>query len=267
MVIKRKILIIIVVCFIIATSIVTVKFLGNFYLERLSQTDNQYVAPTTQKIMVLRLEPYSFHTIQLGIFPEKNQANEIKKKLIGIGLYPYITKSAPYKVWLGCFSEIEKGEDLVKYLTTKGFEAFIGKGLVNDRALKFPSENIFMKEKYSPFIGKYNLIISHSLKMFKSTKYEDYDAETWQDMISKIQLEIDEVAKETDEILAIDESADFRDNLKIIRQTTNNYSQALNQLKEDSQDKKVLYCQGYLLELIASYHSLITESNSKLGIN
>lgn len=269
-IIKRKALILIVVVIMIVTSIFTGKFLGAFYLERLSQTDNQEVqdvTPTVQKIMVLRLEPYSFYTVQLGMFPEKSQVKDIKKKLIDMGLYPYVTKSAPFKVWLGCFSEISEGEELVKDLTSKGFEAFVGKGLVNDQALKFPSDQSFMKEEYSPLIGNYNLIISHSLKMFKSTKHADYNMETWQNMISKIQLEIDGVLTETDEILAQDESSKFRDNIKAIRQTTINYAQSLEPLKEESVDKRVLYAQGYLLELITAYHNLITETNSKLGIN
>lgn len=266
MVIKKKIVVLVSVCVIISFSIIAGIFLGSFYINRLQEADNHYTAPV-DKTMVLRLEPYSFYTIQLGIFPEKEQVFDITKKLTEIGLYPYITKTSPYKVWLGCFSEMKNGEELVKHLTNEKFEAFIGEGIINDRSLKFPSKNSFMKEKISPLLGKYNLVISHSLKMFKGPSFGEYKLSLWESMISKIKKEINDAVKETDKILSSEEATIYEQNIRKIKEKMMDYSKAISEIQVSKTDKKVLYSQQSLLELIASYHNLISSINLELGTN
>jgi len=261
---------------VLTASILFGQLLGGFYIYNLVVEDNPPVpekkvvgteVPKAPKRKVLRLEPIEFYTIQVGIFPEAKLAQKSIDQLVGLGLRPFVSSQPPYKIWVGCFSEINSGRDLEAALKNQGFEAFIGKGLINDRALKFPGDNKYMLDYFAPLLGKYDIIFNHSLKMFQSPKISAYKPEVWESMIKKIQSEVDDGLKSTDEILQLSDSALYQNDLQNLKEKGKVYREGLNSILASAGDEAVLSTQGNLLELIAAYHRLIDQTNEKLNAN
>ncbi|MDK2823336.1 MAG: hypothetical protein PWQ67_2467 [Clostridia bacterium] len=260
---------------VLIVSILFGQLLGGFYIYNLLVGDNlslehkevKLQATPMEKRKVLRLEPIDFYTIQVGIYPEVKSAQSSIDKLVNLGLRPFVSSEPPFKIWVGCFGEISLGKELENALKQQGFDAFRGKGLINDRALKFPSNNIFMKEKFAPLLGKYDLVLRHSIKMFRSPKISEYSLDLWENMITKVQSEISEAVTYLDNLKEMEESKDYHRELLNLKEKAISYGQSLNLILKSKSDEAVLYSQGHLLELIAAYHNLITNTNEKLGTN
>ncbi|MFZ5942747.1 MAG: SPOR domain-containing protein [Bacillota bacterium] len=273
----RRIFALIILTIVIgAASILFGQLLGGYYIYNLLLGDNlpqvaskqvKIPAPPVEKKMVLRLEPIDFYTIQVGVFSDVRSAQATIDRLVTLGFRPSVSSDAPYKIWLGCFSQRAEGKELEQSLQKAGFEAFIGKGLINDRALKFFSSNLYMKEKLAPALGKFDIAFNHSLKMFQSPKISTYELEIWEDMLKRLQDEVNESIKAIDGVLVLAESREFENELVKVKEKAVSYNDSLGALLKNKSDKGVLYSQSYLLELIGAYHSLISDTNHKQGIN
>lgn len=251
------------------------QFLGGFYIYNLVVVDNptvtgskevpkkEGVPPPAKK--VLRLEPIEFYTIQAGIFEDTKNTQDTIQKLAQLGLRPFVTSHSPYKIWVGCFSERNGGLELEETLKNQGFEAFIGKGLVNDRALKFPGDDQFMINIFAPLLGKFDLVLNHSLKMFRSPKFSDYKQETWKHMIEQLQKELKEGIKGIDDIIELTESKAYQTELAKLKEKAQAYDTGLGNIITLNNDTGIIYAQGQLLELIAAYHNVINQVNAKLN--
>ncbi|MFZ7102303.1 MAG: SPOR domain-containing protein [Peptococcaceae bacterium] len=270
-------LMIISVC-ILVTSVLFGQLLGGFYIYNLLVGDNPAVKEQEVKVQapvpppspgpkrkVLRLEPVPFFTLQAGIYSEIKPAQDSTDKLVEMGFRPFISPEKPYKIWVGCFNDNSSGRELELFLQKSGFDAFISEGLVNDRALKFPSSDRYMQDSFSPLLGVFDITINHSLKMFKSPKISVYNAELWVNMIKKVQSELNNSIKAIDDILKLEESEKYEKNLKLLQEKAKAYQNSLDIILQAKTDKAVLYSQSYLLEVIAEYHNLITGANEQLG--
>lgn len=269
----RKIFVIVLVSInIVVICILFGQFLGSYYIYNILSEDNP-VSETlsnpapVEKLKVLRLDSVKFYTLQIGIYSEVKAAQANIDRLVEIGLRPFVSSGPPYKIWVGCFSEKNNGIVLKENLEKKGFEIFIGEGLINDRALKFPSDNNFMAEKFAPLLGEYNLVLNHSLKMFVSPHYSVYKEQVWSEMINKIQEEVNRAISKTDQILQMDESKNYYQELSMLKEKAIIYGQVLDKIRETKRDEAVLLCQGYLLELIDCYHETIEKVTNKVLIN
>ncbi|KJS88039.1 MAG: hypothetical protein JM58_02340 [Peptococcaceae bacterium BICA1-8] len=252
------------------------QLLGGFYIYNLVVEDNPSVlelrevnpqTPTVLKRKVLRLEPIDFYTIQAGIYQEASSAQACIEKLGSLGLRPFVTVEPPYKIWVGCFSEAASGKDLEAQLKGQGFEVFIGKGLINDRALKFPGEDEFMINYFAPLLGKFDIILNHSMKMFQSPNVAVFKPDIWENMIEKVQEELNEGISEVDKVLKRQESFSYQIELLQLKDKTQAYEVGLKIINGSKSNGAVVNSQRQLLELIAAYHNLITKTNEKLNPN
>lgn len=273
---RRFFTVIILGIVIIVVSVLFAQFLGSFYIYNLVVEDNPPVSqdkhvkvtvPLPPKKKVLRLDPIEFYTIQVGIFPEAKSAQSSLDKLASIGLRPFISSQPPYKIWVGCFSDMNSGKEWENRLKKQGFEVFIGKGIINDRALKFPGDNEFMIDYLAPLLGKFDIILDHSLKMFQSPQIATYNTEVWENVIRKMQGEVVEGLMSINEILELPESFVYQNELSKLKEKAEAYGQGLNTIITSKNDEGVLYSQGHLLELVAAYHNLINQANEKLNTN
>jgi len=91
-------------------SILFGQLLGGYYIYNLLVEDNlgnenqqaqvQIHSGPVAKKKVLRLEPIKFYTIQLGIFPDVQSAQETINKLLNLGIRPFVSTGPPYKIWI-----------------------------------------------------------------------------------------------------------------------------------------------------------------------
>lgn len=271
--IKRVCTLVIMATVIIFGSLLFGQILGGYYIYSLLFSDNppeteiseKEVNPNLEKVMVLRLEPMTFNTLQIGIYSDVEEAQKAVNDLVQMGIRPYVTAKAPYKIWVGCFGEKKTGTPVELQLKEKGYEVFIGQGLINDRALKFKENNIFIKDRFAPLLREYNLIFNNSLKMFKSPGAEEYNWETWGNMINKMQKDIKTTILLTDQIMGLEESKPFNEGLEVIKDKILVFDESLSYITAGKNDKAVINSQSILLEFIGCYHNLIVNTNNVLG--
>ena len=249
------------------------QILGGYYIYSLLFSDNlseiniseQQPLPNPEKIMILRLEPITFNTLQIGIYSDGKEAQKVVNDLVQMGIRPYATAKAPYKIWVGCFGEKRTGTPLENQLREQGYEVFLGQGLINDRALKFKEKDTFIKDSFAPLLREYNLLLNNSLKMFKSPQVAEYNWETWGDMINKMQMDIKTIILLTDQVMSKEESMPFNQGLEAIKDKILVFNESLSYKIEGKNDKAVINSQSRLLEFIGSYHNLIVVTNNILG--
>jgi len=95
-------------------------------------------------------------------------AGKAAKPLKDLGYQPYITRQAPFRIWVGVFRERKDTEQLKQELKDKGFGSFTGSVVINGGNLQYgKGREIFIKE-ITPLLKAYTTWLKENLILFGS---------------------------------------------------------------------------------------------------
>lgn len=241
--------------------------MGNYFIKQLSQFELQppkenfaQDKPLLRK-QTLRLETVEYYALQIGTFTDLTAGQHIIDELAAAGYRVFVTDTEPKHLWIGCFSSSEGMMAVPKIVQEKGEDIYVVKDFVNTCALSFPDDQIFCKTYLVPLVEQSDVLLKHSLKMFRSAAYQDYSGDLWQQQISRLQQEIEAICQATEAVLLVDDNQSLAKPLADYQVRLQEYSQSLDVLLEKKNDQGVLLAQSYLLEIISGYHQLINQAN------
>ena len=258
---------IILIMAVVLAAFAAIEGLGSYLVQQLSQFDETtpiIEAPAEQKVIkrqTLRLDTVQFYMLQVGSFSDAALGQNVINQLADCGYRVYTKEGPPYKLWIGCFSEKEGLAEIPEPIKQYGQDIFVVSGILNEVALTFGEDQTFIKDNLVPLIGESDVMLKHSLKMFQRANYDQYADEIWQQMIEKINGEIDEILQKKEDILLEDDYQLLAKALVDFGDSLTDYQQSLLMITEKKNDQMVLLTQSYLQQAIAGYHNLILAAN------
>lgn len=156
-------------------------YLGRFYLAIIRESSvpqgTKVNADTSSPVVVpgdklLSLNTIPVYYLQVGVYTDLLGAEEAAKPLRDLGYNPYITQTAPYRLWLGVYQKRADTEFIKQQLKDKGFGSFTASVVINGSYLKYHkgAEN-FMLE-ISPVLEQYTAWLKENLALFNTDSVE-----------------------------------------------------------------------------------------------
>lgn len=208
------------------------------------------------KSKLLLLNPVPVYFLQVGVFSDLQGAEEAAKPLIEMGYSPYITQSAPHKLWVGVYKNREDTESVKRLLKDKGFGSFTGALVVNGSNLRYGKGNEAFVKEISPVLDTYTLWLKENLEIFHTDTVEKLN---W-DQIKKQETVIDNVYKNVTANKTIrtnKETINLR--LGYIEDTIGGYKQQLEAFNNGKSREAYCLLQFQLLRVIDNYQLLLQE--------
>lgn len=219
-----------------------------------SRSTTSVTAQDRSKILLLNPVPVYF--LQVGVFSDLQGAQQAAKPLINLGYSPYITQSAPHKLWVGVYKNREDTETEKLLLKEKGFGSFTGALVVNGSNLRYGKGNEAFIKEISPVLDTYTLWLKENLEIFHADTVEKIN---W-DQIKKQETVIDNVYKSVTSNKSIrtnNETVNLR--LGNIEDNIRGYKQLLDAFNNDKSRERHCLLQSHLLRMIDNYQLLLQE--------
>lgn len=238
---------------------------GGYLVGQLSQFESVSpiidapLEPAIVKRKTLRLVPEKFYMLQMGTFNDLAKGQEIVDELAKLGYRVYTTAESPYRLWLGCFSDMDSMTEIPAEIKKYGQDIYVAKGLLNEVALSFDDDQLFVKERIVPVVEKSDILLKHSLKTFRSIYYQDYADAIWSEQVERLEEEIQALQIDIATALSVDDNEMIAKALVDYQTVLQDYEQSLQVVLDKKNDKAVLLAQSYLQQMIGQYHQFINE--------
>lgn len=132
------------------------------------------VAQDEQKLLMLNPVPVFF--LQAGVYSDQAGAKKAAAVLDSLGYKPYITKTAPFKLWIGIYKDRAYAENTKAKLLEKGISTFTGSIVVNGNNLKYSEANEALIQGISPALEQYTVWLKENLTLFGSSDVATLDS-------------------------------------------------------------------------------------------
>lgn len=241
-------------------------YLGKLYLDIMregsmanskkvfSQRTTSVTAQDNSKVLLLNPVPLYF--LQVGVFSDLQGAREAAKPLIKLGYSPYITQSAPHKLWVGVYKNREDTETDKLLLKDKGFGSFTGALVVNGSNLRYGVGNEAFVKEISPVLNTYTLWLKENLEIFHADIVQD--------------LNWNQIKKQETVVEKVYQSISTNRNVRTNNQTVNlrlgniednigGYKQQLDAFNHDKSREAYSLLQFQMLRVIDNYQILLQE--------
>lgn len=221
--------------------------------------DSRPVAAREEKSHLL-LDPVPVYYLQAGVYTDRGGAEEAVKPLQELGYNPYITRNAPYRIWVGVFRERKDTEQLKLALKEQGYGSFTCAVVINGENLQYgQGRELFIKE-IRPVLEAYTAWLKDSLAVLPSGSSEAMDfggdsarLSVLEEVYRKTQLLESEVSSNSNLM-----NTRFRD----VHQSIGNFHGQLNIFMETKDPDGIVLLQYKLLEFMDNYLLLWQEINN-----
>ncbi|MBU7008732.1 SPOR domain-containing protein [Phosphitispora fastidiosa] len=226
---------------------------------RVITVDSRPVAASEEKSNLL-LDPVPLYYLQVGVYTDRGGAEEAVKPLHELGYNPYITRNAPYRIWVGVFRERKDTEQLKVALKEQGYGSFTGAVVINGENLLYGQERERLIKEIGPALEAYTAWLKESVAVLPSESPEALDFDSDSTRLSVLE----EVYRKT-QLLEFEGSSgsDLMNNrFRDVHQSIGNFHNQLNIFLETKDPEGVVLLQYKLLEFMDNYLLLWQEINN-----
>ncbi|HWI54932.1 MAG TPA: SPOR domain-containing protein [Desulfobacteria bacterium] len=235
-------------------------YLGRFYLDIMRQgtysgstrvmlNQSKSVAAQDQG-KLLTLNPVPVYFLQVGVFSDMEGAKIAAKPLNDLGYRPYITQTAPHKIWIGLYKNREDTEIIKRKLIEKGFSSFTGAVVVNGENLRYGKGSEALITEIRPLLENYTLWLKENLEIYHAGGADSLDS----NLVQRQMTVVNNVYK------AIETDSRFQTGSEIIdrrfgyiKDTVRGYKQELDALGDKITPDRYSMLQFQLLRFIDNY--------------
>ncbi len=242
-------------------------YLGKLYLGIIKEanvprstrvnTENSRPVTAQDNQKLLLLNPIPVYYLQAGVYSDLKGAREAVRPIEELGYIPYITRSAPYRIWIGVYQKRNDADTIKGYLRDKGIGSFTGSVVINGSNLKYgKGSEVFIKE-ISPLLETYTTWLKENLELFNADSVDRLNwsvIEKQSPVIAKVYKDIQGFENETKT-----NRAELNEKLRNISETVERYNIQLNIFKKQRNQQNYMVLQSKLLEFIDSYLHLWQE--------
>ncbi len=214
-----------------------------------ANTSKSVVARDEQKTLLLN--PIPVYYLQVGVYSDLQGAQEAAVPFQEMGYMPYITQSAPYKIWIGIYQRRGDTEFVKQQLRDKGFGSFTAATVINGSNLRYnKGMEAFMME-IAPVLEVYTVWLKENLALFQA---DHVDRLNW-DIVEKQYPVIEKVYSD---IRGLNNEASsnndaINEKFRSLNDTVGGYQTGLEVLKKQRNQESYSALQYRLLEFIDNY--------------
>ncbi len=230
-------------------------------LSNLEKDEELRIDEKVIKQMVLQLEPQEYYTIQLGSYADAASGQDKIDVLAQAGYRVFVTDGPPYQLWIGCIGKAPSLDDLPDVFWSVGTDVFVQKQILNRVLFQFPADASTALQDITIFLASVDIVLKHSLQMFQDYRYDSCSEENWNEMITQVLSELEQIQSSASDILLRSENELLVGDLLDLLTVMKSYHESLQLIIEKKNTEMVFLAQSCLLELIDYYHEFI-EQNS-----
>ncbi len=239
-------------------------YLGLIKLGNVPQTTKVYSGgsrPVTAREdrKLLGLNPIPVYYLQAGVYSDLTAASEAAKPLTELGYLPYITRSAPYRIWVGVYQKRDDTEMSKSRLKDKGIGSFTGSVVLNGSSLRYGDGSEVLIKGIAPLLEAYTAWLKENLALFNADRVDRLDwsgFEKRDPVRAKLSQDIQGLADQ-----AGSSSKNLPEQLKHLQDTVNRYEQQLKVFRSHRTPQNYAALQYCVLEVIDNYLGLWREIN------
>lgn len=249
---------ILIVCWLAVTGGV---YLGRFYLGIIRQgnvpegtkvnanTSKPVAAPREEKVLQLTTIPVYY--LQVGVYTDLQGAEEAAKPLRVLGYNPYITQTAPFRLWLGVYQKRADTEFIKQQLKDKGFGSFTASSVINGSNLRYNKGAEPFIQDISPVLEQYTAWLKENLALFDTDSVERLN---WNQIDQQFTV-VDKVYNNlvvTRQGLTTN-NPKISQGLTLLSDTAGGYQTQLRKFRRDKDQQSFAVLQNTLLRFIDNY--------------
>ncbi|KNZ69575.1 Sporulation domain-containing protein [Thermincola ferriacetica] len=175
--------------------------------KRTSQPPGAKAVVAEKQAGSVALTPVPVFYLQGGVYSDLESARQAAGDFLSLGLDPFITEKAPYRLYIGFFGTREEAYKFKDYLKEKEVGAFVQANMLNATELSFPEEKAELVYKWAPFLEKCSLFIKSLGNSCSFGSFERADRQAIERALVPIMGELDFLIAELDKKMP--ESGEF----------------------------------------------------------
>ncbi|WP_418790755.1 SPOR domain-containing protein [Phosphitispora sp. TUW77] len=226
---------------------------------RVMTGDPRPAAAQVQKYNLL-LDPVPVYYLQVGVYSDPEGALEAAKPLRDMGYNPYITKYAPYRIWVGVFRERKDTEQLKQELKEYGYGSFTGAVVINGKNLQYGKDSELFIKEISPVLKAYTAWLKEVLIVLPSGSSEILDFRKERNRFSVLEEVYQKIPLPESEVKFKNHLMNTR--FRNVDQSISNFHTQLNECFELQDPDMIVLLQYKLLEFIDNYLLFCQEINN-----
>lgn len=219
-----------------------------------SDGSKSVVARDDSKLLLLNPVPVYF--LQAGVYSDLEGAQQGAAPFAKMGYNPYITETAPYKVWIGVYKNRIDTETVKSVLRDKGFGSFTGSLVVNGENLRYGQGNEEFVHAITPLLENYTNWLKENLELFHADRAEKLNWDIVKRQSAVVETVYGQIRSET-KIKSNNESVNTR--IKSLEDTMGGYKEQLEVLQAEKSPESYFSLQVQMLHFIDNYCILLQE--------
>ncbi len=213
-------------------------------------TDNSKSVAASDNRRVLFLDPIPVYYLQAGVYSDLQGAQQAAQFLKEMGYHPYVTQSAPYKIWIGVYQKRERTETIKQQLKDKGIGSFSGSAVINGSNLWYGEGNETFINQIAPVLRAYTAWLKENLKIFHADRVEDLQ---WSVVSSQITV-IGKVYEEIQSFAVVRTNSDtINKRFENLMDTVEGYHAQLDNFQQLRNQENFRLLQYRLLNFVDNY--------------
>jgi hypothetical protein len=267
---KYRVLSILLGVFIISVAVYGASYLGRLYLgiikEGQLQGSKRVNSEVYTPVMAGKtgfeevLNPLPVYYLQIGVYSDMTGATEAVKPVQALGYRPYVTQSAPYKVWIGVFSKRSNTELLKQQLRDKGIGSFSGSIVINGSTLTYNEGSTEFVKSVTPLLETYTSWLKEAVVFCDTNRNEWTERNSIKDQALVVEKVYGKLLPLCGKVVTNTDAINYRlSTLKKSMELSQAEAQAFTQ---QTDPKKQMELQNRLLAFIDEYLLLWQEINN-----
>lgn len=236
-------------------------YLGRFYLEIIRQSSipestkvnvdstKSVVVPSDEKLLLLNTIPVYF--LQVGVYTDLQGADEAADPLRVLGYNPYITQTAPFRLWLGVYQKRADTKFIKQQLRDKGFGSFTASIVINGSNLRYNRGMETFILGISPVLEQYTAWLKENLAIFDT---DSVDRLNW----NQVNQQFTVADKVYNNLLTSSQdlttnNPEINQSLKMLSDTVEGYQAEMQKFRRQKNQESFAALQGRMLRFIDNY--------------
>lgn|GEM_PF-1789248 len=215
------------------------------------KADNSAAVVARDEVKTLFLNPVAVYYLQAGVYSDLQGAGEAVLPLEEMGYAPYVTATAPYRIWVGVYQKRTDTEIIKSRLREQGISSFTGSVVINGSNLRYSrGSEIFIKET-APVLEAYTAWLEENLQIFNAGEVDGLDWSLTEKQFTVCERVYTEVRVFDNELRSNHKTLDIR--FSKLRDAVSAFEGQSHVFRENRDSEDYMLLQNRMLSFIDNY--------------
>ncbi|MDT3698494.1 MAG: hypothetical protein RO469_03610 [Thermincola sp.] len=236
-------------------------YLGRFYLGIIRQSgvpesikvnakaSKIAVVPSDAKVLVLNTVPVYY--LQVGVYSDLQGAIDAAKPVRALGYNPYITQTAPFRIWLGVYQKRADTEFIKQQLKEKGVGSFTASTVINGANLRYDKGAATFIQELTPVLEQHTAWLKENLVLFNTDSVVKLNWDQLNDQFAVIEKVYDDLLSTSRDLNTND--PEINRSLTLLNDSVQGYQVQLQNFRQQKNQQSFADLQNGLLIFVDNF--------------